>query len=61
MTFVFLFVDIVIILIWSVVDPLRKEEKFLTNEVLYTSNFYDWIYEGVYEKGKVLSQLVGGL
>ena len=46
----FLFVDIVIILTWSVVDPLRKDEKFLTNEVLYTSNIYDLIYERVYEK-----------
>ncbi|KAL9969262.1 hypothetical protein ACROYT_G021458 [Oculina patagonica] len=32
MIFVFLFVDIVIIIVWSAVDPLRKDEKFLTNE-----------------------------
>ena len=33
MIFVFLFVDIVIILIWSVVDPLRKDKKYLDDQV----------------------------
>ena len=30
---VLLFIDVVIIIIWSLVDPLRKDEKFLSNEV----------------------------
>jgi len=33
MIFVLLFVDAVIIIIWFLVDPLRKDEKFLSNEV----------------------------
>ena len=33
MIFVFLFVDIVIIIIWSAVDPLRKDKKYLEDKV----------------------------
>lgn len=37
MIFVFLFVDIVIIVIWSAIDPLRKDKKYL-NQVMFLCN-----------------------
>lgn len=38
MIFVFLFVDIVIILLWSVVDPLRKDKKYLDDQTVHEHN-----------------------
>lgn len=38
MIFVFLFVDIVIIIIWSAVDPLRKDKKYLEDKAVHEQN-----------------------
>ena len=47
MIFVFLFVDIVLIIVWTIMDPLRKDEMFLIDKVLLfiydIDNFYLYI------------------
>lgn len=47
MIFVFLFVDIVLIIVWTIMDPLRKDEMFLADKVLLfihdNVNFYLYI------------------
>lgn len=47
MIFVFLFVDIVLIIVWTIMDPLRKDEVFLADKVLLfihdNVNFYLYI------------------
>ena len=47
MIFVFLFVDIVLIIVWTIMDPLRKDEMFLADKVLFfihdNVNFYLYI------------------
>lgn len=44
MIFVFLFVDIVLIIVWTIMDPLRKDEMLLIDKVLLfiydNVNFY---------------------